>query len=246
MISYAEAFPGELGLSLAIVPWGALEWHGAHLPLGLDGIVAGAFAVRLVEQEGGTLLPTMWAAMTTLPHGASLQVSTGTFAALAEETARGLFGAGFARVAFVSGHYAQGQMTVLYELGARLAAEGLPLYAATPLEPLGDPDLLDHAGWAEASQLLALRPELARLDRLSPEPRPHEDAVLGPHPAEASAQEGEALFARALEAWRGFLATGPEHLPAHYEEVQAQYAAYRAAFFTGSWEEAIVRWWATK
>lgn len=246
MVRYAEATPETLDRSLAVVPFGALEWHGGHLPLGLDGIVAQAFAERLVARHGGTLLPTIWAAMTTLPHSASLQVSTVTFAGLAEETARGLFASGFARVAFVSGHYAQGQMTVLYELGARLAGEGRALYAATPLEPIGDPDLLDHAGRAEASQLLALRPDLMRLDLLPDGTRPHEDAVLGPHPAGASAEEGDALFARGLDAWGEFLLTPVADLGAHYEVAAAQYAEYRESFYTGSWEEAIARWWQTK
>ena len=41
---YAGMRPEELALALrenplVICPWGALEWHGAHLPLGLDGIL---------------------------------------------------------------------------------------------------------------------------------------------------------------------------------------------------------------
>ena len=44
-VRYAELTPEQLEKRwsekpLAIIAWGALEWHGSHLPLGLDGIVA--------------------------------------------------------------------------------------------------------------------------------------------------------------------------------------------------------------
>jgi len=71
--------PEELDLALSgnplvICPWGALEWHGAHLPLGLDGLVAEAFSERLAESTGGILLPCTWLPMTTLPHAFSISL----------------------------------------------------------------------------------------------------------------------------------------------------------------------------
>jgi creatinine amidohydrolase len=69
---YAELRPEELAAALAanptfICPWGALEWHGAHLPLGLDGIVAEAFSERLATATGAILLPGTWLPMTAHP-----------------------------------------------------------------------------------------------------------------------------------------------------------------------------------
>lgn len=52
---------------IAVVPWGALEWHGAHLPLGMDGIAAQYVADHVVQRTGGVLLPMTWWPMTTLP-----------------------------------------------------------------------------------------------------------------------------------------------------------------------------------
>ena len=74
---YTELHPDSLAEiltthPLAILPWGALEWHGAHLPLGMDGIAAQYVADHVVTRSGGVLLPMTWWPMTTLPHRFSL------------------------------------------------------------------------------------------------------------------------------------------------------------------------------
>jgi creatinine amidohydrolase len=43
----------------AILPLGALEWHGEHMPLGTDILLAEAFAERLPGDLTGVLYPTM-------------------------------------------------------------------------------------------------------------------------------------------------------------------------------------------
>ena len=57
---YAELRPDQLAAivaaaPIAYVPWGALEWHGPHLPFGLDGITAEGVAERAARQflDGG-------------------------------------------------------------------------------------------------------------------------------------------------------------------------------------------------
>jgi creatinine amidohydrolase len=44
---------------LAILPIGALEAHGPHLPVGTDNLLAQAIAERVAEQLGGVLLPLL-------------------------------------------------------------------------------------------------------------------------------------------------------------------------------------------
>ncbi len=44
---------------VAILPLGATEQHGHHLPLGTDTILAEHFAVRVAEATGATVLPAM-------------------------------------------------------------------------------------------------------------------------------------------------------------------------------------------
>ena len=241
-VRYIEQTPSTLDLTMAIVPWGALEWHGEHLPFGVDGFIAEWFANELALRVGGTSFPVQWWAMTTLPHRFSLAISATTFRILVDETIASLFGAGFERVVIVTGHYAQGHMIELYEAARR--AKG-PVFVATPLEPLGDPSLLDHAGESEAAQMLAIRPDLVFADRFPSEIIAGRDAVLGSSPGSATAEFGQELLARGLDAWANWLSADKELGP-HYEAAIDQYAEYRARYFRTSWEQAILDWWATK
>ncbi len=253
LLRYAELHPKDLQAALdrgapAVLPWGALEWHGDHLPFGLDGIVADAFAERLADRLVGVLLPTVWLPMTTLPHSMSLQVGTDTFRAILRETLSGLQSAGFKSILVVTGHYAQGHLWELFDGAmAAMGGEGFRVFAATPLAVLANDDLLDHAGEHETSQLLALRPDLVRLNELGSEIQPTRDGILGDHPGNGSAAEGERLFASALDAWAVWfdLAT-PASLRNVYEGWQVDLQPYRDKFYKESWEQAITDWWATK
>lgn len=242
---YAELHPQDLGELIrngapAILPWGALEWHGSHLPLGLDGIVAEAFAERLADRLSGVLLPGIWLPITTLPHPYSLEVGTQALRSIASETLSGLQRAGFERVAIITGHYAQGHLWELYEI-ARQAP--LPTFVGTPLEPLSDDSLLDHAAAVETAQLMALRPELVRIDALPTIPTVRENAVLGKDPRTGTASQGEELFVRAIDAWAAWMKEVEPALAEHYLARQQSLDGYKQRFFRESWQQAIQDWW---
>ncbi len=249
---YAELVPQRVSELLengapVIWPWGALEWHGDHLPLGLDGIVAENFGEQLAERVGGVLLPTCWLPITTLPHRFSLQITTATLRRILDESLAGLATAGATRIAIVTGHYAQGHEMEMYEAALRAMEDisGLRVYCAAPLELLGD-CMLDHAGRIETSQLLHLRPDLVQVDVLPPEVTPKAHAVLGAHPGQGSSQEGRELTEAALELWKEWLDSDRPSLHAHYGQAFDRYQSYVDQFGEGSWEQAIVAWWATK
>jgi creatinine amidohydrolase len=233
----------------AIVPWGALEWHGAHLPLGLDGIIAEWFAAELAERTGGVLLPGVWLPMTTLPHPQSQQIRTETFRMVLDDLLEGLYASGARRVCLVTGHYAQGHQVEMSEAALRAMDdhEGLLVFSGAPLELLGEDRLLDHAAHFETSQLLAIRPDLVHLDLLAAGAHPaHDSAVLGDEPTLGSAAEGSELLESALTSWVAWLNASAEELETHYKGVFDRYAPYMDAYFQGSWEEAMKRWWAEK
>lgn len=247
MHRYAELKPASLEVlitsgSPAIIPWGALEWHGAHLPFGLDGLLAEAFCERLAERVEGVLLPTQWNPLTTLPHRHSLEISTGVFRMLVDETISALANAGFRRVAIVTGHYAQGHLLELYDAALRAT---VPVFVGTPLELLGKPELLDHAGRYEVSQFMALRPDLADLSSLPEEVEAKRDAVLGNDPREGSAAEGHKLWEDALSIWADWLNSDP-NLVDHYTAAKAGLQPYVDLYFRESWQQAIRDWWETK
>lgn len=82
---------------VAILPLGAVEAHGPHLPLGTDNTLAEELAKRLVERVGGWVLPT-------LPYGqvwslgdfpGSLSVSNETLVRLLTDLGDSLVRQGF-------------------------------------------------------------------------------------------------------------------------------------------------------
>jgi len=45
---------------MAFPPLGPLEWHGPHLPLGVDALNAEAVAWRVAQEVGGVVLPALY------------------------------------------------------------------------------------------------------------------------------------------------------------------------------------------
>ena len=244
---YAELHPDDLARAFAsgapaVLPIGALEWHGPHLPLGLDLIVAEAFAARLTERLGGVLLPAFVTPVTTLPHPQSLQVSTEAFRTVMDDTLTGLVGAGACAVLVVTGHYAQGHEIELYEAAMRSMEDNpeVRIFAASPLEPIGDDALLDHAGRVETSLLLAIRPDFVRLDAYDG------TGVLGDDPRNASAEDGAALIEQGLDGWIAWMQSDRTTLGRWYGGRFDVYESYVENYYEGSWEDAIKKWWAER
>jgi creatinine amidohydrolase len=242
--------PEELAAALIenplfICPWGALEWHGPHLPLGLDGLVAEAFCERLAQATGGILLPCTWLPITTLPHASSICLPTATvcavWRALLDELAR----AGARTICLVTGHYAQGHELEMYRecREAMRRHDGLRVLAAAPLELMLSDAMLDHAGRHETAQLMAIRPDLARVDLFEDGP-PAVNAVLGEDPRLATPQQGEQLLADGVQAWQSALQLWTIPIVHQfYLRREKGYRPYRAEFFKESWEQAIADWW---
>ncbi|MEE9215959.1 MAG: creatininase family protein [Anaerolineales bacterium] len=256
---YTDLRPNELTHRLeqypvAIAPWGALEWHGPHLPFGLDGLVAEAFGEHLAEKTGAILLPTTYLPITALPHAQSIPFRTDVVRGSWEDLLLGLGSAGFKLVCLISGHYAQGHEIVLSEVAEQVTRDQGPLVlAGTPLALLGDPALLDHAGLWETSQLLASRPDLVDLKALPPETElsAKDVAVLGPDPRSATAAKGREILGKALEAWSDWIERllsedDPQPLYDLYSERRSSYQGYVDQYYDGSWEKALESWWAER
>ena len=144
MLRYTELRPDQLETAihdqpLAIVPWGALEWHGPHLPLGLDGIVAEGFCEMLAERTRGVFLPTYYIPITTLPHKFSLQTRAEVVASVWHELLTQLKEAGFKTVALVSGHYAHPHEILLARAAQEALEQGLAVLSGPPLSILNKP-----------------------------------------------------------------------------------------------------------
>lgn len=235
---------------VAYLPWGALEWHGPHLPFGLAGMTAEAIAERVAQRTGGVLLPTTWWPITALPHTDSLAVPTLIVRALFDSILGNLARAGWKVVVLISGHYAQAHELVLMDAAEdAISHHGLLTLALPPLA-LVDEEMLDHAALWETSQLMAVRPQLVRLDALGSEAlTPHKHGVIGRDPrGTASAALGERALTMATDsivrAVEELLETGDSApLFALYAQRRLRYQPYVRRYCHSSYEQAMSDWW---
>jgi len=208
-VRFEESRPGRVREQIerspiAYVPLGALEWHGEHGPLGLDGIKAHHICECAAERTGGVVFPTvLWGAFDTMPFPFTFHFERKQLESLVRPILRQLSDWGFEVIVLLTGHYPPTQIKMLREQcrsfnrqgGARCA--GVPEMAfATDIEYFGD-----HAGMWESSIMLAIQPEwvdlsampsgLSAMDRLT------SYGTMGKDPtAWASAEKGRAAIDR--------------------------------------------------
>jgi creatinine amidohydrolase len=221
---------------LAILPFGALEQHGPHLPLATDTLTAERVAAELAERMDAVLLPAIAYGETWNNAGypGTVSLSPATVTAIAVDIGRSLVHSGARAFAIVNGDW--GNRAPLTEAVRILTDErAIP---ATVLDYPGMDDAvarlresrpafagLNHAEEVETSIILAISPGLVHPDRYeSAYPdfpndfgvRPMQLHPFSPSgvfgdPATASAAKGDAILAATIDAseqvLRDFLAT---------------------------------------
>ncbi|MBX0326999.1 creatininase family protein [Oscillochloris sp. ZM17-4] len=251
---YFELRPADLAaicdkVPVAYLPWGALEWHGPHLPLGLDGVVAEAVASRAIRRTGGVLLPTTWWPAGALPHPSSLSAAGASLGDLLDGLFAQLAAAGWRVAVIVSGHHGHAHELAMIDAAERaISRHGLLALAVPPLA-LVDETMLDHAALWETSLAMALRPDLVRLDALGREPlRIETSAVIGRDPRDtASASIGVSALNLAAERLAAAVIELRETdnmapLRALYAQRRARYESFVERFGSDG-ERATRAWW---
>jgi len=170
------------GARTAILPLGAIEQHGPHLPLSMDSDHADALALRIAQRLGTALiLPTVRVGYSPhhLAFPGTLSVRPSTLEAICLDHCSHLAEHGFTRVVLFSGHV--GNYPVMRDFEPRLAEALSPALqvvvygddiaildawrdAAQSVAGLGS-HVGGHADVAEASVMLVLHPERVRADR---------------------------------------------------------------------------------
>jgi creatinine amidohydrolase len=162
---------------IAVLPIGAAEQHGPHLPLSTDFLVADTLAREAVAAFGGAhslyLLPSLGISKSN-EHAWSpgtLWLSAGTLLAVLDDIARSLATTPIRKLVFFNGHGGNSALLQVASRDVRLA-HGLATFVMHPALPAdhggGSPatemGMGIHAGLDETSLMLHLRPELVRMD----------------------------------------------------------------------------------
>jgi creatinine amidohydrolase len=217
----------QRGIDMAILPVGATEQHGPHLPLGVDTFSAVAVAEGASARTGIPVLPA-------LAYGCSLGHSTKwagtislrpeTLARLALEIAEWTAAAGFRRLLLLNGHVTNwaplrcGLENIRREYPElRIALRSLWELSPAIHKHYHEDALNFHANCAETGLMLALRPELVDMSKAVDEPdraaghlfsytmdKECVHGVVGT-PSRARPEDGAALLATMIETLAGQL-----------------------------------------
>ncbi len=207
MVQYELMTPGEIVAArercpVVFVPLGPLEWHGPHLPLGTDGLVAHHLAVRAARITGGVVLPALFAGTETVrPPGdgpgrlgalgfeggerivgvdfpgfpvKSLYFEEAAFGITVREVIRGLKAQSYRLIVLVNFHGAENHKRTLQRLALEETDEPRVRVVYQPAGNRPRPAGIDpgHAEKWETAMVLALEEPYVRLHELPPADRP--------------------------------------------------------------------------
>ena len=218
---------------LAIIPVGASEVYGPHIPNGTDGLAATALARSVAEQVPALVTPLIPVGYSQrlMDFPGTLSVSAAALKAYLEGVVESLRAHGVRRVLFINGH--AGNVfpisELLQELRDRHTMRGAQVDVWRFIQPLAK-DLLEseaypfgHAGEAMTSVMLHLHPELMHMDRavknlpagkafpdiitVEPYGAMSDSGVLGDATL-GTAEKGKIIFEKSVERLVAFIESG--------------------------------------
>jgi creatinine amidohydrolase len=221
-LSWIEVAAHIAGDPRLIIPVGALEQHGPHLPLGTNVLLARQVAADLSSEFGVLRAPTLYYGVNVSSERAyagTASLRQKTLHRAVNELLDAWEAHGIMEFIIVTAHRHEPHLDALATL---VTARARVRVASIWDVPIGD--LLEaqpgplHGCEAETSVMLHLHPELVRMERardfdLSPEqferyiagrlptPPPGGAGVVG-RPTAATVEKGRAIYARVLDALR--------------------------------------------
>ncbi|MDB4867417.1 MAG: hypothetical protein JWR03_1750 [Cohnella sp.] len=177
---YEEMLPDEFlqameSMPVAIIPTGLLEWHGDHLPLGLDALKAHAICLRIAAKLGGGIVlpPNYFGRPGYSRYTGTLTFSEACMHLLFTELFEQLQKVGAKVIALITGHYGPCQVEMIKRAAHIYMKEhsGVAIIAQPEYEGvlIDGESPQDHAGKYETSMFWYLYPELTRMDRFQME-----------------------------------------------------------------------------
>lgn len=196
--------PGQLEargreFPVVYVPFGLIEWHGKHLPLGNDALKSHAILVKCAEQFGGVVYPPIWF-HSFFNQDYLVPVLSELFDKLKKT--------GFRVILGVSGHNMKEQITMINKALEPVIADGtvkgMGLWEVSL--SMSEESSTDHAAKWETSNMMFFYPELVDMAELGNEPinldmkPPHGIGGLDPreHASPAVGERNCELAAKAI------------------------------------------------
>jgi creatinine amidohydrolase len=162
---------------VCVLPFGILEKHGAHLPLGTDLLDVRFAVFNAVRQEYAVVFPEYYFGQIfeAQQQPGTVAYSLETQLTLLQETAKEMARNGCKKIVIVNGHGGNNSLLPLFAQ-AQLASPrdyvvyvvGLPSRNA-PGRPAQKTQNDHHAGETETSLMLIARPDLVHMDRATEE-----------------------------------------------------------------------------
>ena len=181
-VDYDQLLPAEFDARVAAMPVvyqpiGCMEWHGKHLPLGLDGLKAHAICRTAARHAGGVVMPPFHLGvhppfkMKPFHRTHNLYISKDLFERWVRESVEQFQGVGFKVAALVTGHFPVFQGEFLRQIAGEInwQKHGRITVVAPDEDEAAQAVLnrpVDHAATWETSLMMHLHPELVHMDRL--------------------------------------------------------------------------------
>lgn len=157
--------------SLVFIPLGAIEWHGLHLPIGLDSLTSHGICLRVARETGGLVMPPLYYGMSASiwhhPYTILIEEES-VFLKLMKTTLTRLEASGVKKVVIFTGHFSLKQLQALDALKQEWSTirESLKLhiYSISDCPTVGME--ADHGAIFETSVLGELHPDLVKMENL--------------------------------------------------------------------------------
>jgi len=219
-MTWPEARDAAAALNAVIIPVGATEQHGPHLPLAVDTLLGNAVALGVSAVTGVPVIPPLCYGVSA-SHGdfsGTISLRPETMINVVEDVIDSLYARGIRQFILLNGHiWNSGVLDVSAEkLRVRHREARVRALGYVTMYPGPEVDghvrfgrALMHANFFETSVMLYLHPELVRMDRATSHrdvdsfwdyrmDQVSETGVWGRDVTEANASHGRAEFERCV------------------------------------------------